>query len=58
MRLDYAQNIQRSDIDYLGLDGGIVRQIAFVGSGRVSRANYENSVYAQDSWRVARIVVD
>jgi hypothetical protein len=52
VRLDYEQNIDRSDIDYIGLAGAIVRQIAFTGSGRLSRANYENSIYIQDSWRV------
>jgi len=52
VRLDYSQNIDRSDIDYLGLGGTVVRQVSFVGSGRLSRANYENSIYVQDSWRV------
>jgi hypothetical protein len=52
VRLDYAQNVDRSDIDYLGLAGTIVRQVSFTGSGVLSRANYENSIYVQDSWRV------
>lgn len=52
VHLDYAQNIRRTAIDYLALDGSILRQIDFLGSGRLSRDNYETSVYVQDSWRV------
>jgi Carboxypeptidase regulatory-like domain len=52
LHLDYTQNIDRGDIDYIGLDGTVVRQVVFVGSGLLSRANYENSLYVQDSWRV------
>ena len=53
MRLDYSQIADRSDIDYIGLDGTVVRQIAFIGSGRLGRADYEDSIYIQDSWRVS-----
>jgi hypothetical protein len=52
VRLDYAQNVQRDPIDYMGLDGLIVRQVNFVGSGVLSRANFENSIYVQDAWKI------
>jgi len=52
VRLDYVQNIQRDPIDYVGLDGGVVRQVDFLGSGALSRSNLENSVYVQDAWKV------
>jgi carboxypeptidase family protein len=52
VHLDYAQNVQRDPIDYMGLDGTIVRQVNFIGSGVLSRANFENSIYLQDAWKI------
>ena len=52
LHVDYEQNIQRTAIEFLGLGGVLLRQIDFLGSGRLSRANLENSIYAQDAWRV------
>ena len=52
VRLDYAQNVQRGPIDYVGLDGTIVRQVNFLGSGVLNRANFENSLYVQDAWKI------
>jgi hypothetical protein len=54
VRLDYAQNIQRNAIDYIGLDGTVVRQLTFAGSGILSRSNYENSMYLQDAWKIQK----
>jgi Carboxypeptidase regulatory-like domain len=50
--LDYAQNIRRNSIEYVGLDGTVLRQVDFVGSGSLSRSNIEHSVYVQDSWKI------
>jgi hypothetical protein len=52
VHLEYDQNVSRSGIDYLNDAGVTVRAIGFTGSGRLSRANYESAIYAQDSWRV------
>jgi hypothetical protein len=52
VRLDYAQNVSRGPIDYIGLDGNTFRQVNFLGSGILSRVNYEDSVYLQDAWRI------
>jgi hypothetical protein len=52
LRLEYSQNVERSEIEYAGVDGTVLRTIGFTGSGIVNRANYETSFYVQDSWRV------
>ena len=52
VRLSYWQKVNRGPIDYEGLDGTVYRQVNFVGSGNVSRSNYETSVYAQDAWKI------
>ena len=57
VRLDYAQNIRRGPIDYIGLDGDVFRQVNFLGSGILSRTNYENSVYLQDAWRIRQTLL-
>jgi hypothetical protein len=59
IHLQYFQNIDRSAIDYVGTDGTILRTTDFIGSGTVTRANDETSLYVQDSWRVTpRLLVD
>ncbi len=52
VRLGYEQNVQRGPIDYAGLDGTVYRRVSFVGSGDLSRSNYESSVYVQDAWKI------
>ena len=52
IHLQYAQNIERSSIDYQSDAGAVLRTINFIGSGAVNRANNETSLYVQDSWRV------
>ncbi len=52
VHLDYQQNIDRSDIDYVNESGATVRTVGFSGSGLLSRANYESAFYLQDFWRV------
>jgi hypothetical protein len=51
VHLQYYQNIDRSAIDYEGIDGTVLRAVTFTGTGNVSRANNETSFYVQDSWR-------
>jgi hypothetical protein len=59
VHLEYDQNIHRSDINYLGFDGTVVRTVSFNGSGNVSRANNEASFYLQDSWKIGQhLIVD
>ena len=59
VRLDYSQKILRSQIDYVGLDGNTFRQVNFLGSGLLSKANYESSSYIQDAWNLReRVTVE
>jgi hypothetical protein len=59
LHLAYDQNIQRSGVDYVGLDGAVLRSIGFTGFGQVSRGNTVASVYVQDSWRIfPHLIVD
>ena len=52
VQLTYEQSTSRSGIEYLNNAGAVVRSVAFAGSGRLNRSNYESSFYFQDSWRV------
>jgi hypothetical protein len=54
VRLDYEQNTSRTAIDYLDTAGGIIRSIAFTGSGQLVQNNVESAAFVQDSWRVRR----
>ena len=59
IHLQYAQNVDRSSIDYESIDGAVLRTISFSGSGNVARANNETSFYVQDGWRVnERLLVE
>jgi len=51
-RLRYWQNFQRSGIDVYDLEGVLVRQTVFGGSGLLSQTGFEASWYAVDDWRI------
>ncbi len=51
-RLSYWQDVRRTGFENLNEDGILIRRTEFMGSGRLSRANYESAFFVQDSWRV------
>jgi hypothetical protein len=51
--LRYRQDARRSGFDFLRVDGSVVRQTRFAGSGSFRNASREVSSYVQDSWRLA-----
>jgi outer membrane receptor protein involved in Fe transport len=50
--LSYCQDARRSGYDYLRVDGSVIRQTRFAGSGSLRNSSREFSSYVQDSWRL------
>lgn len=51
-RVAYWQDVRRTGYEIYGVDGSLKRRTVFAGSGLARLANYEASVYVQDSWRL------
>ena len=56
-RLEYRQDVRRTGFERQGLDGRLLRRVAFGGSGRFSEDNFEAAWYLQDSWKPLRNVL-
>jgi hypothetical protein len=50
--LRYQQDAHRSGFDFLRVDGSVIRQTRFGGSGSFRNSSREVSSYVQDSWRL------
>ncbi|HWB84921.1 MAG TPA: TonB-dependent receptor [Bryobacteraceae bacterium] len=51
-RLDYWQDIRRTGFEQFHVDGSLLRETTYRGSGRFSRPGLEASSYLVDDWKV------